>query len=449
MKEQRLDEIPDRAALQASYAVSRPGFDKALGDLLSGVATALRNVGIRPTLKGRVKDFDSYYEKKLRLLRKARNEGISPIPVNDVIAVRAVCPFMGDLATAERALCKVFDVVEIERKGAERSFREFGYESIHLLARIPDSLAKSCPGLERDLFEIQLRTILQEAWAEVEHELVYKAEFTPFDEPMKRKLAALNANLTLSDIIFQEILEYQKLLNGELAKRRSAFYEKIEEVADSPERDTIEDGSFTDFEKPVLPEVAGEGDRSVDQSVVGAAEHPAAPGGKFPITADADEEDMDRLLLLALAAHNNADYAQAVALYGQIIARNPGREAAAVVYKHRGMAYFARSLYGEAKADFSSCLALDARCYKAAYYRGVVKSVEQDHIGAAEDFTLALDIHPYHFFSRYRRAMAWWRLGDAAQALSDCEIALHIQPDNALALRLRDRIRERMNTDDF
>jgi len=77
-------------------------------------------------------------------------------------------------------LSNIFSIEEIERKGAERSFREFGYESIHVLVRVPDEVAQQlCPHLERNVIEIQLRTILQEAWAEVEHELVYKAEFTP------------------------------------------------------------------------------------------------------------------------------------------------------------------------------------------------------------------------------------------------------------------------------
>jgi putative GTP pyrophosphokinase len=70
---------------------------------------------------------------------------------------------------------------------------------------LPDDLANGLSFLDPPVCEVQVRTILQDAWAEVEHELVYKAEFTPFDEPMKRKLAALNANLTLSDMLFQEI----------------------------------------------------------------------------------------------------------------------------------------------------------------------------------------------------------------------------------------------------
>ena len=75
--------------------------------------------------------------------------------------------------------------------------------------------------------EIQLCTILQDAWSEVEHELVYKTNFNPFDEPLKRKLAALNATLNLSDTLFQEIRDYQRLLQSELNKRRESFIEKL------------------------------------------------------------------------------------------------------------------------------------------------------------------------------------------------------------------------------
>jgi tetratricopeptide (TPR) repeat protein len=62
----------------------------------------------------------------------------------------------------------------------------------------------------------------------------------------------------------------------------------------------------------------------------------------------------------------------------------------------------------------------------------------QDFIGAIGDFDLALEIHPYHFFSFYRRAMAYWHLSDYAQALSDTESALRLQPGNAQAVRLKE-----------
>jgi len=144
-----------------------------------------------------------FLAKKIKLLKNAWDEHKDPLPINDVLAMRIICPFLRDLDEVEAAIATQYDIVEIERKGQNHSFREFGYESVHVLIRIPDEILPLCNGLERSVIEIQLRTILQEAWAEVEHELVYKAEFTPFDEPLKRKLAALNATLTLSDIIFR------------------------------------------------------------------------------------------------------------------------------------------------------------------------------------------------------------------------------------------------------
>jgi putative GTP pyrophosphokinase len=311
-----------------------------------------------------------------------------------------------------------------------------------------------CPHIDRNVIEIQLRTILQEAWAEVEHELVYKAEFTPVDEPMRRKLAALNANLTLSDIIFQEILEFEKRLNVELGQRRQAFYRKIEEVAD--ESEDSEDGISSGEAAPdAAPGGAGDAPKGQIEPVApesqAARTTPAASAGdqRPSMLEGYGGFGMDGMLLAALEAHNKADFVQAISIYSAIVAQKPGKEIASVVYKHRGMAYFAQSRYHEALQDFSSCLALDPECYKALYYRGVVKGVLEDCLGAAEDFSEALRIHPYHFFSRYRRALCYFKMGDSAAAHADCEIALRIEPENALARHLFAKIKDTLAHEDF
>lgn len=405
--------IPDRGALKSEYEERRPGYARLLSELEARLFAALETGSLSPIIKGRVKSFDSWYAKRLRLLRNARSASGTTIPITDLVALRVVCPFLGDLTMAESAICASFKVLEVERKGSERSFREFGYESIHLLVELPEDLREDARGFDAPAFEVQLRTILQEAWAEVEHELVYKAEFTPFDEPMKRKLAALNANLSLSDIIFQEILDYQRRLTSQLELRRSAFYGKIEDVMDKPL------GPVQTAEKE-----ARRGEAFVERRALGPERNRIV--------------NMDDLLLSALSAHNSEDYETASRIYSEILAERPERDIATVVYKHRGMAYFSQSLYQKAIADFSSSLELQPIDHKAAYYRGVVKSVLQDFVGAVGDFDLALGINPYHFFSLYRRAMAYWHLDDYAQALSDSEAALKLEPDNAQAIRLKE-----------
>jgi putative GTP pyrophosphokinase len=346
--------IPDRGELRASYDEGRQGYARIMSEMERRIRVVLEAAGMRPTIKGRIKSFDSWYGKRIRLLRQARQSGSPPIPINDVVALRAVCPFLGDLNKAERALCAAFTVVDVERKGSEHSFREFGYESIHLLIELPEDLRPFALHLDQPRIEVQLRTILQEAWAEVEHEIVYKSEFTPFDEPMKRKLAALNANLSLSDIIFQEILDYQRRLNAELERRRANFYGKIESAMDRPlaAEDTPAPGSDILF--------------SLDAGTKGpsAAATLGAPGivvqailpERFSDTnLDIGESaSLDDLLLAGLMAHNREDYERAGKVYSDILAREPQREIAAIVHKHRGMAYFSQSRYDEAIEDFSS-----------------------------------------------------------------------------------------------
>jgi len=422
-----IESIPNKALLSEIYMKNRANYEEALAKIIRDISKLLQRRGIHPTIKSRVKDFESYFAKKIKLLKNAWDEHREPLPINDVLAMRIICPFLRDLDEVETALAKQYDVVEIERKGQDRSFKEFGYESIHVLIRIPDEILPLCAGLERNVIEIQLRTILQEAWAEVEHELVYKAEFTPFDEPLKRKLAALNATLTLSDIIFQEILDYQKKLNSALKKRREAFYGKIEQT--SAQVFGVSETLSAELAAPIrLKKTATDKTRlSVGQA---ANQNPWAG------------LDIDTLLLSALDAHNASDFKTAIAIYTEILSRKPDVAIAAVVFKHRGMAYFAQSEYRDALADFTSCLMLDPDCYKALYYRGVVKSIQDELRQAIDDFTKALEIHPYHFFSRYRRALCWWQLGDYVQAHADCEIALRLKPENKLAQELQKKIQE-------
>ena len=261
--------------------------------------------------------------------------------------------------------------------------------------------------------EIQIRTILQDAWAEVEHELVYKAEFNPFDAPMKRKLAAVNASLSLADIIFQEIRSYQRQLNGELGKRRESFFQKIEESTDAL--------LFTaDWSpKPESPEAAALPSFSPNSSI-------------------------DDLLLNALYAHNKNRFDEAIALYSRILELQPNNTISSLIYKHRGMANFARSHYDNAIDDFSHTLALDAKSYKAAYYRGVVRSVLKQYAEAIDDFTKSLAVNPYQSFCLFRRGQAYYHIGDYPQALSDCEASLALEPENETVGKFRELLRGKL-----
>ena len=371
------------------------------------IEEAMTPLHSRLRIRARVKSFESYYKKYIKLLKGKTvphsSEKLSA-RITDLIGIRIICPFLEDLAVVEELLKKTFNVVEVERKGGDHTFREFCYESIHLLVTIPDDIIKKQGFPSGEIAEIQIRTILQDAWAEVEHELVYKAEFSPFDMPLKRKLAAVNASLSLADIIFQEIRSYQRELNDELGKRRNSFFRKIEESTDA----VLFSGDKAEEILPLVPS--------------------AVPSANVSI---------DDLLLNALYAHNKNQFPEAIAFYTQILEIKPNKAIRALIYKHRGMAYFACSRYEEAIEDFSESVALDPKSYKAAYYKGVVCSVLQRYPQAVEAFNQSMEINPYQPYCLYRRGQAYYHLEDYPQALGDCEAALALESFEA-ARKLKD-----------
>ena len=324
----------------------------------------------------------------------------------------------------------------MERKGGDHTYREFGYESIHLLVAVPEDILKKAGMSRRETAEIQIRTILQDAWAEVEHEFVYKAEFTPFDNPLKRKLAAINASLSLADIIFQETRSYLRLLNGELGKRRDSFFRKIEEstdgvlFADEKPLDAAEEVELQSESiwAPADPPVLAEPKIQHAESKIPLAEsklplaEPKIQHADGPGTVSIDE-----MLVHALTAHNKNQFSEAIAVYTQILDMKPDEAVRSLICKHRGMAYFARSHYEEAIADFSESLRLDPKSYKAAYYQGVVCSVLQRYSQAVDAFSLSLAISPYQPYCLFRLGQAYYHLEDYPQALGDCEAALALE----------------------
>jgi putative GTP pyrophosphokinase len=364
----------------------------------------------RPVVSGRTKNFTSFFSKYLRLLKT----GMKNPQITDLLGIRVICPFIEDLQAAEDLIKENFNVVEREIKG-HYTFQQFCYESTHLLIKIPQTLIDKYGYPGTDIVEVQIRTILQDAWAEVEHELVYKVEFNPFDEPMKRKLAAVNASLSLADMIFQEIRSYQRKYSKEMDKRRGSFFQKIEESID----DLLFASEQVKTASPVIENDSAQFSQDYNNSI-------------------------DDLLVKALSAHNQNRFTEAISQYTKILELKPNDNILSIIYKHRGMANFACSRYNEAIEDFSNSLVLDDKSYKAAYYRGIVYSVIKQYSQAIDDYTLSLSINPYQSFCLFRRGQAYYHIGDYPQGLADCENSLALEPNNNSVLKFKELLLQKL-----
>ena len=400
------DSFPEKNQIQSDYEKYTEVRFLIVNDLKEQVENLLTAIDSSPVISGRIKNFSSYFSKYLKLLKT----GIKNPKITDLLGVRVICPFIEDLQASEKLINSNFNIIEKEVKG-HYTYKEFGYESIHLLVSIPQSIIDKYGDPGTDIAEIQIRTILQDAWAEVEHELVYKAEFSPFDDPMKRKLAAINASLSLADIIFQEIRSHQRKYSTEIDRRKGSFFQKIEESTDEL--------------------LFSENHKETSNSILKAA----------PAENNIDNYSnltIDDLLVSALSAHNQNCFNDAINQYSMILELKPDKKICSLIYKHRGMAYFACSKYNEAIADFNSSLDLDENSYKAAYYRGVVHSVMKHYSQAIDDYTLSLSINPYQSFCLFRRGQAYYHIGDYPQGLADCENSLALEPNNNNAVRFKE-----------
>ena len=352
----------------------------------------------QPTYKARIKSFSSYYKKLIKQKSEEAASSESLVCLTDMIGIRIICTFLEDISVILEQLKEIFDVREIERKGADLNFKEFGYESIHVLIAIPDDcipadIDSDLPLPDDLVCEIQIRTILQDAWAEVEHELIYKSEFTPFDMPLRRKLASMNASLNLADIIFQEIRDYQKKLQDEMNERKLQFYN----IADS-----------------ITNEQLGVNVEKKDQQIERI--NPYVRG------------TIDDLLLQAIHAHNAGEFDLAISIYTEIIESKPAPNniVLSVILKHRGMAYFTKNDYIRALEDFRQSFEFDSGNFRSVYYEGIVYSVQKDYKSAVKCFDKSLELNEYQAHAYYRRAIALYELYDYERAVNDVAAAKNL-----------------------
>lgn len=146
-------------------------------------------------ISSRAKDPDS-------TLWKIRRKGYThPLTqLTDVIAVRVIAYYQSDVDPIVEKLVQEFEIdptKSVDKRQA-LTLRAFGYRSVHLVARLQGFRATSpeYAALAGKWFEVQVRSILEHAWAEIEHEVVYKSGIK-FPPQIERRFAAIAGTLEL------------------------------------------------------------------------------------------------------------------------------------------------------------------------------------------------------------------------------------------------------------
>lgn len=402
--------LPDRAAAEEIYQQLRPAYEQLLEDTCQHLRQLFEKAGLSVTIKYRVKRFTAYCEKLVRL---SRLQGDELIEITDLLGIRIVCPFLEDLDSAEKLLAEHFTILEMEHKADQHSFREFGYDSLHLLIRTPLPHDRLHLPHSSDVCEIQLRTILQEAWAEVEHELVYKSDIDLPNHSIRRKLASLNASLTLSDLIFQEIRDHQKDIRQRGLKRRQSLESRI---CDCGGIDIAQ-----------LPEIDSD------------SSDPALDLSAYP-----SSRQLEKLMLEALDAHSNEQFQRAIDIYSIILRLKLDSRIRSLVYNHRGMALFALAEYHKGVEDFSRAIEFNNENFRAWNNRGLAWRVLGKLDQSLKDYEQAIALCPQQYEGYWGRAQTCFEMKLYSRALDDCHRARERDADFAPARELEKAIRSRM-----
>ena len=171
------------------------------------------------SISGRCKERISF-EKKIR--KKGRYKSLDEI--TDLAGIRIITHYSDDVDVIAALVEKEFDVDRqnsIDKRVALDPDR-FGYLSLHYVASLKSTRSKLQEYLDYDglKVEIQIRSILQHTWAEIEHDIGYKNEIE-VPGPIKRKFSRLAGLLELADQEFisirKEIDKYAKTLDRQLA----------------------------------------------------------------------------------------------------------------------------------------------------------------------------------------------------------------------------------------
>ncbi len=149
--------------------------------------------------------------------------------MHDTIGIRIIVYFSSQLSLVDRELRNsnffelddttppeaYFEPEKLNRLGLshiENKQKDSGYTSIHYMVRLKES---SVLLSERPVFEIQVRTLAQELWCELEHVLSYKPETRP-NLSAKRRFQILSRDVSVIDehfnLLYEELIHNQEIV---------------------------------------------------------------------------------------------------------------------------------------------------------------------------------------------------------------------------------------------
>ncbi len=195
----------------SEYERERPALQGAASALGGYLDRVLSDSNVSPHMVSiRVKEVDSFRGKLLR--KEYRNPAKE---LTDAIGARVILYRGDEVDYVADILRRNLSVREKDSIDKRRSLglREFGYRSYHLICQIKPELRSTLDlrPIGARTFEIQVRSILEHVWAEIEHSVAYKSG-AELPSELKRRFASLAAVLEMLEREFSSVSQEKNAL---------------------------------------------------------------------------------------------------------------------------------------------------------------------------------------------------------------------------------------------
>ncbi|HQU83739.1 MAG TPA: hypothetical protein PKY59_11460 [Pyrinomonadaceae bacterium] len=130
--------------------------------------------------------------------------------IEDVVGLRVICLFISDISKIGDIIRNNFMVISEDNKIDDSKLTSFGYLSVHFIVKLGDAYQNTVYSDIKDIaFEIQVRTIAMDAWANISHYLDYKTD-QDIPKELKKDFYALSGMFYVADKHFQLFFEQRE-----------------------------------------------------------------------------------------------------------------------------------------------------------------------------------------------------------------------------------------------
>lgn len=176
--------------------------------LLLSNTTDITSPKVNSRLKDRNEAIDKFNLKYRKTLEEKEVDYNIRDHITDLIGVRVICLYESDIEKVVSVLKDNFQTLEITDKTNQllKQKNQFGYKGVHLDLCLTSERKKlpEYQGIESFKFEVQVRSIVQDAWSEIDHKLKYKKSLS---EKLQRRVINLAALFEMADREFDSIKE--------------------------------------------------------------------------------------------------------------------------------------------------------------------------------------------------------------------------------------------------